>query len=63
MPSRKHLSVTRRQLLAGSAAAAAVPAKGLLSKVAMRPKVILELSRNAATNSMRAVERVIWVAK
>ena len=53
---------TRRQVLAG-AAASSVPIRFGLGTVAKRPKVILELTRNAATNSMRAVERVIWVAK
>ena len=54
---------TRRQILAGAAAATAIPLRLGVSKLTMRPKVILELTRNAATNSMRAVEKVIWVAK
>ena len=60
---RKSIQPTRRQVLAGAAAVSAVPMRAGLGKLAMKPKVILELTRNAATNSMRAVERVIWVAK
>lgn len=59
----KRFTPTRRQVLVGAAATTAIPARGLVSKLAMRPKVILEVTRHAATNSMRAVERVIWVAK
>ena len=60
---RTKLKPTRRQVLAGGLTASAVPIRAGVSKLAMRPKVILELTRNAATNSMRAVEKVIWVAK
>lgn len=59
----KRFQPNRRQVLAGAAAATTVPMRAGVSKFATRPKVILELTRNAATNSMRAVERVIWVAK
>lgn len=61
--TKTRFALTRRQLLAGAGAAAAVPGKSLLSQVAKRPKVILELTRDAATNSMRAVERIVWVVK
>jgi len=60
---KKRFKPTRRQVLAGAVAASAVPARVGLSGIAKRPKVILEVTRNAATNSMRAVEKVIWVAK
>lgn len=60
---RNTFKPNRRQVLAGAAAASTVPLRAGVSKLAMKPKVILELTRNAATNSMRAVERVIWVAK
>jgi|GEM_PF-3679745 len=59
----KRFKPTRRQVLAGSLAVSAVPLRFGASKLATRPKVILELTRHAATNSMRAVEKVIWVAK
>lgn len=55
---------TRRQLLVMTgAAAASAPLRGGLSHLARRPKRILTLVRDAATNSVRAVERVIWVAR
>lgn len=59
----KRFRPTRRQVLAGAAAASAVPVRSGVSRLAMKPKVILELTRNAATNSMKAVEKVIWVAR
>lgn len=54
--------MTRRQVLA-TGVAAAVPIRFGAVQLARKPKVVLELVRNSATNSMRAVERVIWVAK
>ena len=60
---RNSFKPTRRQGLTGAAAASAVPIRVGVNRLAMRPKVILELTRSAATNSMRAVEKVIWVAK
>ncbi len=60
---RNRFKPNRRQVLAGAAAVSAVPLRSGVGKLAMKPKVILELTRNAATNSMRAVEKVIWVAK
>lgn len=63
MDKQKKSGPSRRQVLVGAAASAGLPAVHGIGRLVMRPKVILELTRNAATNSMRAVERVIWVAK
>lgn len=60
----KRPAPTRRQVLAMTAAAAAsTPLRSGLSTAARHPKRILTLVRDAASNSMRAVERVVWVAK
>ncbi len=60
---RKVIELSRRQLLGGAAATAVIPARAGFSVLSKKPKVILELTRDAATNSMRAVEKLIWVAR
>ncbi len=56
--SKKQTQPTRRGFL--KLAAAAVPASTGLARLGFRPHRIVELVPQAATGTMRLVERVVW---